>query len=491
MSSIESDRAQTPERPDDAEIGTWEYTPPSGTFRWSAEANRIHGPETGQTGPLSDVLGQFDSETLSLLREDIERAANAGEPFTREIRLADDQQATLRLHGAPVREEGDIVAVRGIAQDSTELSMLRQRVEVLRDASQQLMGAESPETVAQIMADASKNILGYVNTTIRLLDEEEGMLRTTISTEECVSKAGERPDYPVDEATPAARTFRTGESELQQDHEATQDGRDRGELMSGLYVPIGDQGVLSAGDTAISAFDDGDLEAAELLGQLGSEALTRIESQRELQEHNEQLTGFIQEMTASIEEVTTTTNTVETLAAEAVEKANEGDDAIDSVADEVDEIESQVEAAAADIEQLNEVVTEIDEIVNLIHEIADQTNILALNANIEAARAGEAGAGFAVVADEVKALAERTQEATDEIESLIQRVEQQTAQTTESIRASTGYVADGRASAHTSSELLNEVVTAIGETKDGVAEIHQAMEEQSDSIERISATLDE
>jgi hypothetical protein len=475
----------------ETQIGAWEYDVESGTVWWSEEAARLHDGSTGRTVSFEEVLDKYRAGDRSTVRQFVERTASTGDPFTCEVGLADDEQRRIRLQGTPVREEGTVVAVRGLAQDTGELATLRQRVDVLRDASRQLMGAGSAERVAQIMADASKNILGYVNTTIRLLDEEDGVLRTVIATEECVSKAGERPDYPVDEETPASRTFRTGESELQQDHGATEDDRDRGDLMSGLYVPVGDHGVMSCGDTAIAAFDESDVEAAELLGQLGSEALTRIESDRELQRQNEQLTEFVQNMTASIEEVTATTTTVEQLAADAVEKASEGDDAIESIAGQVDEIESQVDDAADEVERLNDVVAEIDEIVDLIDDIADQTDMLALNANIEAARAGEAGEGFAVVADEVKGLAERTQEATDEIESLIGRVEDRTGRATESIRETTGYASDGREAAHTSSELLGEVVEVVDETKDGVVEIHHAMEEQADSLEAVAATLDE
>ena len=47
-------------------------------------------------------------------------------------------------------------------------------------------------------------------------------------------------------------------------------------LVSDVHVPIGDHGVLSAGDVVPGAFDDRDLEAAVLLGQIGAEALARI-----------------------------------------------------------------------------------------------------------------------------------------------------------------------------------------------------------------------
>lgn len=58
---------------------------------------------------------------------------------------------------------------------------------------------------------------------------------------------------------------------------------------------------------------------------------------------------------------------------------------------------------------------QVGSVVAVVREMADQAGLLALNATIEAARAGQAGKSFTVVASEVKALARRTNQATETI----------------------------------------------------------------------------
>jgi methyl-accepting chemotaxis protein len=162
---------------------------------------------------------------------------------------------------------------------------------------------------------------------------------------------------------------------------------------------------------------------------------------------------------------------------------------------------------------LTDAVQEIGDVVNLIRNIAGQTNLLALNATIEAARAGEAGRGFAVVASEVKSLAVQTAKATEQIAVQIEAVQNSTRFAVEAIRRNTermgeidGYtsavarslehqdsataeishnVASAAGGAKVTVAVLDEVTSAVSDTRNAAAKVLEA----SESVEAAAAGL--
>ena len=142
------------------------------------------------------------------------------------------------------------------------------------------------------------------------------------------------------------------------------------------------------------------------------------------------VTGLVALIEERIRTVNSTLTTV-------LNKASEASINISNIATELASSANEVNAAAEEIssstqEMANttqEVVissTEIQNVMNIITSITDQTNLLALNASIEAGRAGEYGRGFAVVADEVRKLAEESKSAfiitSEKINNIINKI---------------------------------------------------------------------
>lgn len=114
--------------------------------------------------------------------------------------------------------------------------------------------------------------------------------------------------------------------------------------------------------------------------------------------------------------------------------------------------------------------SQIGRAVTLIEEIAQKTNLLALNATIEAARAGEAGQGFAVVAREVKSLAAQTAGATKEIADMVGGVD---AKSEDAVAA------------------ISSIVASVEQINASIADIGETVGEQSQTIETITASVQE
>ncbi|MFC7174291.1 PAS domain-containing protein [Haloplanus litoreus] len=195
--------------------------------------------------------------------------------------------------------DGDVTHFVGFQHDVTDLkerertlAERQRRFETLHDASRKLMDAATPAEVARITADAAKHTLGYPITTLRFADEVDGLLRTAVATDESVAEAGERPNYRIDGDTPAARVYRTGDALIDDRLAAADDEYDRGDLRTGMYLPIGEYGVMSVGNTDPTAFDDTDLEIAGVLAKLAAGAVSRLESDRAIQQRNERLERF-------------------------------------------------------------------------------------------------------------------------------------------------------------------------------------------------------
>ena len=279
---------------DIADVGAWEYDIGTGTLWWSEQVRRIHGLLPDEQPSIAESLERYVPEDRAVVEAAFQRAIEDGDPYDVEVRLdeAGDGRRWIRTRGEPEFEDGTVVRVRGSYQDVTDLKRRELQFESLHDASRELMAAKTRMDVAQVTADASKNILGYVMTTVRLADEDEEMLRTFTATDQTVTEAGKRPGYRIDGQTPAARCYREGDPLIFDVLDRADDSYDRGALRSGIYVPIGDHGVLSTGDTEPYAFDEPDVEILGVLTKLAAAALTRIRSEQELKRQNERLEEF-------------------------------------------------------------------------------------------------------------------------------------------------------------------------------------------------------
>lgn len=149
------------------------------------------------------------------------------------------------------------------------------RVTALHDATAALVSVETPEELYESTVAVADDVLEFDICYVGIV-EGEHIVPKAVSAD--ASADGARRMH-VDEGL-AGKTYRTGESQLV--HRVGEDDDTdpaRPEYQSGISVPIGDHGVFQAVSTQPAAFDERDLELAELLIGHVAEMLTRLRTE--------------------------------------------------------------------------------------------------------------------------------------------------------------------------------------------------------------------
>jgi PAS domain S-box-containing protein len=256
-----------------------------------------------------DVLGkkvwnahwfQISAETQQQTKADVQRAAK-GEFVRRELEVqGTDSTSIIDFSIRPITDEdNNVVLLIPEGRDITHRKERERQLTELNHAIENLLAADTREEVAELGADSARTILGLKANAIHFFDDESEALVPVAKTPAVDKLVGDLPTF-VDDDSIAWRVFTEGTATS---IDVIRDDPDiynpETPILSELYLPLGEYGILIAGSTTPSEFDDQDVAVGNLLAAhivLALDELTHEqqlrEREQELQQQNEHLNQF-------------------------------------------------------------------------------------------------------------------------------------------------------------------------------------------------------
>lgn len=283
-------------------------------------------PEELLSSQLDDVLpGDVADELLSA----IQHSLATGELQTIEYQL--DVPAGSRWFEGRITPMAhalsDSECVVLVARDVTQRKQRERILTGLHDAMQALFRADTPEGIAERAVETARERLQLSLVSIYYFDESAGVLRPMAQTSDVAEVIGSLPTF-TESGSLAWEAFVNNEKRVY-DGVRNQENVYNPEtpIRSELLVPLGDHGVLLAGDTKTGRFGEMAIEFVELLATNVSTALDQLKYERNLERQNERLVDLSRLNSAirSINRAIIDATTREEIAEKVCENIVEGD----------------------------------------------------------------------------------------------------------------------------------------------------------------------
>ncbi|WP_408958227.1 PAS domain S-box protein [Natrinema sp. 74] len=188
----------------------------------------------------------------------------------------------------PIVDGGDVDRVIGVASDVTERVQYQNALNALHEATGHLLTVESEQAACEYIVDVATDVLDLDSVVYRF-DDQNNELEPAAHSPALKSTFGSPPLLGPNDSI-AWETFVTGEAAVFDDVQ-TEDAVYNGETaaQSGLYVPLGEHGVLVALSTDAGRYDTDTVELARLFATAAEAALDRIGRTRRLHDREREL----------------------------------------------------------------------------------------------------------------------------------------------------------------------------------------------------------
>uniref|UniRef100_UPI003F579214 PAS domain S-box protein n=1 Tax=Halosimplex halobium TaxID=3396618 RepID=UPI003F579214 len=275
-----------------ASVGGWELdlTGDEPEMTWSDELYRLHGVSPDTDIDVETAVEFYHPDDREQIREYFRRAVEAGESYDMEVRLGTDESVRwVRAIGEPVREDGEVVRVRGSIQDITEQKERELALESLHEATRGLLGVETDEETAELVVETARSVLDVAGVAVYLLDDSANRL-DAVACSEGFERLCDADPVPAGAADSLLwNTYVTGTPTVFDDTGTVAESGVFGpEVSGGLLVPLGDHGVFVVA-TEGRAVGGATRQLAETLVATTEAAFDRLASERTLRERDAEL----------------------------------------------------------------------------------------------------------------------------------------------------------------------------------------------------------
>ena len=185
-------------------------------------------------------------------------------------------------------DQGEVEYVVCSAEDITEKKERESVIKELHKIAVDFKELEDEKSISKRTVELAEKLLDFNLCNFILVKEQE-----FISTASSNNFKEER--ISISEKSIAAKTYHQGESLIVDDLQNSSEAAATKEIYkSAISIPIGDFGVFQAAAAKKSAFDEGDLELAEILISHVTAALERVYSQQKINEQNDFLSTILE-----------------------------------------------------------------------------------------------------------------------------------------------------------------------------------------------------
>ncbi|QLG47780.1 PAS domain S-box protein [Natrinema halophilum] len=188
----------------------------------------------------------------------------------------------------PITDDGDVDRVIGVASDVTERVQYQDTLNALHEATSHLLTVESKQAACEYIVDVATDVLDLASVVYRFDDQQNELVPAASSTD-FESTFGSPPRLEPNNSI-AWEAFVTGEPSAFDDvRTADSVTNESTAARSGLYVPLGEHGVLVALSSTDGEYDTDTVELAELFATAAEAALDRIGRSRRLRDREHEL----------------------------------------------------------------------------------------------------------------------------------------------------------------------------------------------------------